>query len=145
MRSRETWIGIFTVCALALGAGCSGPEDDLPREPVSGTVSLDGKPLPGGTITFTPAGGGASAGGATIKDGSFSIGREGGLVPGNYAVAIYASDRPEGQERPKQAGGLKEFKVAKELIPAKYNAKSELKAEIKKGGGNALQFALDSK
>ncbi len=129
---------------LSLSIGCSGSDDGLPREAVSGTVTLDGKPLASGTISFSPKGGG-TAGGGDIKEGSFSIAREVGLLPGNYGVAIYASDRPAGQERPKQAGGLKEFKVAKELIPTKYNSESKLTAEIKKGGGNSLQFALESK
>jgi hypothetical protein len=33
----------------------------------------------------------------------------------------------------------------KELIPAKYNAQSELKAEVKKGGPNEFTFTLVSK
>ena len=37
-------------------AGCSQSSDELPREPVSGTVTLDGQPLASGTIQFSPDG-----------------------------------------------------------------------------------------
>ena len=36
--------------------GCWGTIDDLPREPVAGTVLVDGKPLAEGTIVFYPEG-----------------------------------------------------------------------------------------
>jgi hypothetical protein len=68
--------------ALGLAVGCSGSGDDLPREPVSGTVTLDNQPLASGTISFIPVAG-QGGGGGTITDGKFSIAREGGLVPGS--------------------------------------------------------------
>jgi hypothetical protein len=68
------------------------------------------------------------------------------LVPGSYTVAIYASAAGGAQTKPKEVGGTrKEFQVAKELIPAKYNTNTELKAEIKKGGNKDLNFVLESK
>ena len=84
---------------------------------------------------------GQGGGGGTITDGKFSIAREGGLVPGSYTVAIYAAATQGEQTKPKQVGGTrKESQVAKELIPAKYNANTELKAEIKKGGNKRSKF-----
>ena len=50
--------------ALAVGltiAGCGAQVDGIPREPVSGKVSLDGKALDDGQITFSPADGGEPA------------------------------------------------------------------------------------
>ena len=50
-------------CGLAFSLfallGCGGAEDDLPRQAISGTVTLDGKPLEAGSITFDPADPGA--------------------------------------------------------------------------------------
>jgi len=133
------------LAAFGLAVGCSGSGDDLPREPVSGTVTLDNQPLPNGTISFVPASG-SGGGGGTIKDGKFSIARAGGLVPGSYSVSINASETQGEQTKPKMVGGTrKESQVAKELIPAKYNANTELKAEIKKGGNKDLNFVLVSK
>jgi len=142
---RRLSLASLVLAAFGLAVGCSGSGDDLPRQPVSGTVTLDNQPLASGTISFIPASG-SGGGGGTITDGKFSIGREGGLVPGSYNVAINAAATQGEQTKPKMAGGTrKESQLAKELIPAKYNANTELKAEIKKGGNNDLKFTLESK
>jgi hypothetical protein len=148
---KRRFTSLLVVAAFGVAAGCSGATDDFPREPVSGTVTLDGQPLANGTITFSPTGAshdgeGMGGGGDTIKNGKFSLGRDVGLLPGTYNVAIYASDKPSERTKPAQAAGGKPAELAKELIPEKYNSKSELKAEIKKGGGNgSLKFDLQSK
>jgi hypothetical protein len=139
---------LFLAVGLA-AAGCSGSGDDLPREPVSGTVTMDGQPLIDGVIQFNPAGeatAGATQvpGGGPIKGGQFSIPRESGLVPGNYNVAINAAEKRD-RTKPAQVGGGKATELAKELIPARYNTMTELKAEIKKGVPNEFKFALESK
>jgi hypothetical protein len=142
---RRLGLAFVILAAFGLAVGCSGSGDDLPREPVSGTVTLDGAPLDNGSISFIPTTG-QGGGGGTITDGKFSIAREGGLVPGSYNVAIYASAKGGEQTKPKEVGGTrKETQLAKELIPAKYNANTELKAEIKKGGNTDLNFVLQSK
>jgi hypothetical protein len=131
--------------AALLAAGCSGGGDNLPREAVSGTVTIDGQPLAGGMIQFTPRGGGAGSavgGGSVIEEGRFSIPRESGLVPGSYAVAINASAR--GPEARTKGRLVKGSGLAKESIPARYNARTELSAEIKKGGAHGLEFQLKS-
>jgi hypothetical protein len=136
---------LVVFAALGLAVGCSGPSDDLPREAVSGTVTLDGQPLANGSISFSPAGGsGATGGGDAIKGGKFSIARDSGLVPGNYNFSIYAGANSAERTKPAQAGSLKKSEMAKELIPAKYNSNTELRAEVKKGGGNDLTFTLES-
>ena len=146
---RRTFIALLVAAAGAVASGCSGSGDELPREPVSGTVTLDGTALASGMIQVTPVDDKTGVGGgAPIGGGKFSIARESGLVPGSYRVAIYAGGHggdaakgasPEGRGKERSA-------KANETIPAKYNAQSELKADIKKGGPNdALQFALQSK
>jgi hypothetical protein len=140
---------VFCVCALV--AGCSGSSDNLPREAVAGTVTLDGQPLPAGTISFAPMAGssdaeGTTGGGDTIKNGKFAIARDVGLLPGNYNVAIFAAEKDAAATKPAQVGAGRKSGLAKELIPAKYNSKTELKAEVKKGGGNEqMTFPLQSK
>jgi hypothetical protein len=39
----------------------------------------------------------------------------------------------------------KPTRLGKETIPARYNTKSDLKAEIKPGGAKDLKFPLESK
>jgi hypothetical protein len=151
---RFTHVLVFTAVGLA-AAGCSGSGDELPREPVSGKVTLDGQALADGAIQFMPATSAtgektavAQPGGATIKNGQFSIPRETGLVPGSYNVAINAAERGAEQTKPAGPGtGQKGAKgrVPNELIPAKYNAQTVLTVEIKKGGASDLKFDLQSK
>jgi len=131
--------------------GCSGTGDDLPREAISGTVTLDGQPLNGGVIQFTaPSGGGTSGagdtGGSSISAGQFSIDREHGLVPGNYRVTVNSSSGGAGsQTKPAEPGRPTKADRPKELIPSKYNSESILKAEVKKGGPNNFTFDLVTK
>jgi hypothetical protein len=141
---------VLVCAAVFLPVGCSGSSDGLPREPISGTVTFDGQTLANGSISFIPSGGpagqgDATPGGGTITNGKFSIDRESGLVPGTYNVAIYASER-SARTRPAQVGAApKASELPKELIPAKFNANTELKTEITKGGGNVLTFTLQTK
>jgi hypothetical protein len=124
--------------------GCSGSGDELPRESVSGTVTLDGEPLAEGMIQFSPSSGAPVGGGSRIQDGRFSIPRETGLIPGTYQVTINAA-APTGAEPTKVAAPKKAPRLAKELIPPKYNSQSKLTAEIKKGGTHDLKYELQSK
>jgi hypothetical protein len=152
MMIRYDHVRLRYTLVLAVGlvlTGCSGGGDDLPREPVSGTVTLGGQPLADGVIQFNPVGGATSvgnpvSGGAQIKGGQFSIPRDTGLVPGNYNVAIYSAEKRD-RTKPAQVGGGKVTELAKELIPAKYNSQTELKAEIKKGVPSNFTFSLESK
>src|SRR5438132_10117593 len=76
-------------------AGCGGAGDQLPREPVSGTVTFDGQPLKSGTIRFVPVQTkeGIDSGGM-VTDGRFAVPRQEGPVPGNYKVMIFAAGEP---------------------------------------------------
>jgi hypothetical protein len=143
---------LFFVAVGLVAPGCSGTGDDLPREAISGTVTLDGQPLSAGTIQFTPSGGGtttgsAVSGGSPINAGKFSIDREVGLTPGKYRVTVNAAGAkgtsPAGQ--PPEPGRPNRAERPTELIPAKYNAESTLSADVTKGGPNAFKFDLQSK
>jgi hypothetical protein len=129
--------------ALVVWGGCSEPADDLPREAVSGTVTLDRQPLEKGMIQFVPAAGrGETQAGAPIERGSYSIPKREGPVPGRYTVVITA---PEGGAAAPGGAPGKEVAVPKERIPAKYNTKSTLTFEVKKGEENRGEFPLTTK
>jgi hypothetical protein len=125
--------------ALLAGAGCGGPTDDLPREPIRGQVRFAGKPLGTGTILFLPAQGTAETQAySTISDGAYSIPRQEGPVPGTYKVVIssvVAAPAPAGPPG-------KVLAPPKELIPARYNTKSDQFAAVKKGEENRFDFDL---
>ena len=81
------------LCAMILTtAGCGG----LPKPiKVKGIVTLDGKPVPGATVTFTPVDEGRVASGRTDDDGSFRLttfATDDGALPGTYKVVVMVQD-----------------------------------------------------
>ena len=61
---------------VGMAAGCGGKvSNQPPLMPVSGTVTLDGKPLSGIMISFVPTGStrGTGAGGYTDKAGKYEL------------------------------------------------------------------------
>jgi hypothetical protein len=132
---------LVEMAASACVAGCS-VGDDLPRESVSGTVSFKGDPLKSGMIQFQPAQGEATAGGSGIIDGRYSIPRSEGLVPGKYQVMITGVLTPPVAAKAEMPGESLPTGPAVELIPTKYNSKTELTAQVTKDGPNRFNFEL---
>ena len=130
---------IVLACA-PLIAGCAGG-DGLPREPISGVVTLGGEPLAAGSIQFIPADltKGTPASGE-IQGGKFVIPPERGPVPGEYRVVI--SGGASAPVPVDEAPGASPSPTP-DPVPAKYNISSTLVAEIKAGGSNTLEYALD--
>jgi hypothetical protein len=83
-------------------SGCGGDETSrIKLVPVSGTVTLNGKPLEGAEVTFTPDAGNAKAtpgSDVTGPEGNFKViyrGRS-GLAPGKYKVLVSKLFLPAG-------------------------------------------------
>lgn len=118
--SRDTFVNrvglavLLTAC-LVCAAGC-GRRPTL--VPVSGRVTLDGKPLEFGSVMIQPTAGPAARG--TIRpDGGFTVGTfapgDGAIVgPATVRVACYEQQRPGA---PPPQG---ELALGKSLIPEKY-------------------------
>jgi hypothetical protein len=135
---------------LALGlsfAGCGGAgSDNLPRQALSGTIKLDGAPLKSGMITFDPLNVPTNpvTVGAPIADGAYSIAKGEGATPGTYRVTIRSGGAGDAVPVDNAPGGTPKAR-AKEPVPAKYNEKTELKAEVKADGPNQFDFNLSTK
>jgi hypothetical protein len=86
---------------LAASAGVAGCSRGGPVK-VNGTITLDGKPLPGATVTFLPSReGGRSASGLTEADGSFNLTtfKPGdGALPGEYKITVQVSESDKSTE-----------------------------------------------
>lgn len=121
----------------AIGTGCGGDG----RSKVSGSIKYQGQPLKAGVISFIEEGAMAAAGGSAITDGKYEIPGEAGLKPGKYSVSISAPDNKSKAAAAEAMPGMS-GPPPKETLPAKYNAKTELKAEIKAGGKNVFDFDL---
>jgi hypothetical protein len=146
-----------TILVGVVGCGTSGPD----TQAVQGTVTIDGAPLEGATVYFSPTGsGGAPAAGQTGSGGVFRLTTVvagarggGGAVAGDYAVVIQKREMPAVAELstddPRYGGdrpSTESSKAIKELVPVVYgDAKtSPLQATVKKGV-NAFTFEIESK
>jgi hypothetical protein len=142
---RNCWVfGTLFFCAI----GCGGPS----FVPVSGTVTLDDKPLPNATVGFYPLGAKPGApslnsSGKTNDKGEFTLSaalsNNKGAVVGKHRVSITlepdligtsdlpANKLPKGGKPPK--------------MPAKYQGEgSELTCDVPSGGKSDANFSLKS-
>mgnify|MGYP001236411468 CR=1 FL=1 len=131
-----TWAALL-LCGLLVGCG---EKNELGRLRVTGSVTLDGKPLDQGTIEFAPTGETGVSGGAMITDGEYEIPGDRGLPPGTYTVRISSADEKSG-EAEKLPG--ESDAMAEERIPAKYNTESEITREVKAEGENKFDFKIE--
>ncbi|MFO0791264.1 MAG: hypothetical protein U0805_17515 [Pirellulales bacterium] len=76
--------------ATATFVGCGGAYDST----AYGTVTLDGKTVPRGTVSFHPMSGGPAVYGPISDNGRYTVytGREVGLPAGDYQVSITANE-----------------------------------------------------
>jgi hypothetical protein len=126
--------GALLGVALAAAAGC-GKE----RASVEGTITLDGTPLDGGNISFVPRDADQrQAGWSVVTGGKYAIPPTAGLGTGAFRVEVRAA-RATGEKSPDP-----DVTATKEVVPAAYNARSELTADIKPGP-NVVNFDLKSK
>jgi hypothetical protein len=141
MSRRIVLVGLVLLSATWIGCG---PSDN--REAVSGTVTLDGKPLDQGTIEFVPTAEGVLSGGV-ISSGKFDVPANKGLTPGSYTVRVYSADPPSGTPAAPDPGapGAGGYPMAKDRIPPKYNSESTRTVEITPRGENRFSFEITSK
>jgi hypothetical protein len=133
MRRARFWAAAgFAAAAVGCGGGNVAP--------VSGTVHLDGKPLAGAAVTFSPDtgkdGGVGGSYGKTDGEGRYTlrsvIGDQSGAAVGKHKVSIsLVTTNPENPEAAQQ-----------DLVPAKYNAKTELTFDVPAGGTSQADFKL---
>lgn len=118
---------------LVILIGCG--ESDMPDvATVTGKVSLDGQPLEGAAIKFWPVDGGRTATAVTDAAGEYSLDYNAttkGAKVGKNEVRVSKFDESLGDD-------------AKEIVPERYNSKSELNFEVKSGESNVANFELKS-
>ncbi|UUO07591.1 carboxypeptidase-like regulatory domain-containing protein [Blastopirellula sp. J2-11] len=121
-----------------------------------GIVLLDGVPLEGATVIFSPTGEGRSANGMTNELGEFSLGTiepADGILPGDYQVAIIKSmvdpnkvivDPLAVQEK---TGQFPPSPPNIHIVPRKFAnpERSGLAATISNEGSHDLKFEIATK
>jgi hypothetical protein len=139
---RFPWLLLFV---FFLVFGCSGgPKIAL----VSGTVTLDGKPLPNARVNFQPAGDdrlypGVGSYGKTDKNGNYSLnlidGTGKGAIVGKHRVMIRAI-AAQNTSLP----GKDPEKASPDKVPPQYNVNSILTFDVT-AGDNTADWILESK
>jgi hypothetical protein len=117
-------------------AGCNGQG----IVPVSGRITLDGRPLANAVVLFEPNDDrhnpGMGSTGETDADGRYELRQiqpdRAGAVVGRHRVSIRTA--VHGKERD-----------GHELIPAVYNTDSKLECDVPSGGRHDADFTLFSK
>ncbi|MGL4549685.1 MAG: hypothetical protein ACRC33_00750 [Gemmataceae bacterium] len=128
-------IGTVVAAAVVAACGCdSGPRFYR----VTGTVTLDGKPLDTADILFTDARGALGPEPGKVTNGAFELQAK----EGKKKVTISSSKVIPGSPT-RGAGGEP---VPEEILPEHYydQTKTELTADVSAGGPNKFEFKLTS-
>jgi hypothetical protein len=128
---------VYLLCLtqICLVTGCNKSN----RAAVSGAVTLDGKPVEGGRITFLRVERGAKANEvaeAKIENGQYSIPAAAGPAFGKNRVEIHWIHKT-GKPSLVMPGAMEIV----ELVPKQYNNDSTLSVDVK-SGQNTLDFKL---
>jgi len=129
-------LGLTLVLLGLLLLGCGGPRrTDPKRAAVTGSVTLDGKPLAEGEILFLAVNGQA-VDSLPIANGSFS----GSVSVGPQRVQLAVYTRAKRSLLPDEPP----VEALENMLPAKYHTGSTLTAEIKPDTNLPLSFDLKS-
>jgi hypothetical protein len=140
-------LGLLVIGLSGCGEGTSQSDTAVP---VTGTVTLDGKPLPGANLTFIPllADQGQGGVGSTDAAGKYEVKhfRTGkGLEPGKYRVAVSKLVLQDGSPIP--AGTTSAADLAtKDALPPQFSDpnNTNLSADVA-SGGKPIDFDLTSR
>src|SRR5438128_7172076 len=121
-------LGVASLLMFAFGCGDGRPT----MYKVTGSVTLDGRPVESGEIIFVSIDKGVAPDAGRIDNGSYNV-----LVKsGKKKVEIRAS-RPVVGGKPNPMGP-----VYQDYIPEKYNARTTLEANIKPDAVNHFEYQL---
>ena len=146
MKYKIGMILTFSACCL-ISSACS--DGTLETAPVKGTVTIDGKPLPHGTVMFVPSKGRAARG-EIQADGSFELSTysEGdGAIVDEHRVSVSCVeqhlDSPAGASESTDAGT---FMLSRSLIPKHYSdsSRSGLTFQVERNTDNFTRIELSS-
>lgn len=131
---RNVVLALLSLIICTALSGCSKGRPEPKRVPVTGTVTLDGKPMAEGTIYFKTIGLG-SVDRMDIKEGKF----EGMAEVGQRRVEINQI-----KSGPPIRTPLGDLPNVTNKIPSKYNTQSTLTATVTDEGPNEFKFEATS-
>ena len=137
MRNLISWLTmtLFVSALLVAGCGRTGRQEP-PRYPVSGTVTLDGTPLPQGTVYFRTVSLGLIER-VPIKDGTFA-----GRVAAGERRIEFSVVKDVKYTGPTMPGVPSPETVLAETLPSAFNSESSFTATVTPAGPNVFIFEL---
>ena len=141
----HTWnrLGKSLTLLVVASMGCGGSSDAPDLHEVTGTVTMDGAPLPNASLQFLPKSGeGRPSWGMTDEEGNYELtySRDAvGALPGEHIVKISTSQ--EAEEDP-DTGETSES--SPETVPDVYRTSDKLIVTVS-GDGKPIDFQLNSK
>ena len=148
-----------------VASGCGGGAEVPDTAPVSGVITLDGAPVEGANVTFTPSSQDPEAKpayGTTDANGKYTLattvpgGKADGAVPGKHRITVTkikaaeTTDNGSGEYGtdsyvPAGATGVPQEDTGPEyIVPQRYGSKgtSGLEATVEASGENTFNFDL---
>ena len=141
---------IVTLIVIQMNSGCS----DAPRfAPVSGVVTLDGKPYALGVVSFQPIGTkedpnpGRGSSAFTDANGKFSLKCDAtidGAIVGKHLVRIMSRSEGATSIAPGTSSpdGAPTAKISADPIPPEWNGESKVEFEVPAGGSDKANFDI---
>ena len=146
VRKISLWVVSLALC------GCGSGDDRPELGQVTGTITMDGKPLVGTTVVFAPDNG-RPARGKTDAEGKYEltyIGQTLGAKIGHHRVEIAPNEEGEDEAEIEAATAGESVATSKPPVtpkkigvPARYNVNTVLEADVK-AGENVFDFKLES-
>jgi hypothetical protein len=141
----RVFVAVVVAVVTLFVAGCGKNPHRL--APVSGRVTMDGHPLASAVVAFLPdtkpgAKPSPTSRGETDKDGRYTLTSsedKAGAVVGTSKVRISTMKSSGGSEV--EGGAI----LAREMVPERYNARTELTFEVPEVGTEKADFELSSK
>jgi hypothetical protein len=134
IRLATHWFVRLLTIAFVCSLGCGRPT----KYPAQGAVTLDGQPLSEARILFVPTAEGQKKTGCLVKDGTYRLVADVGLLPGRYQVQIVDDppdvdpDLPAAEREPRR------------LLPEVYATAAPLQVEVDEQGDGDFDFKLKS-
>ena len=146
VRTVSLWVVSLSLC------GCGSGSDQPELGEVTGTITMDGKPLAATIVVFSPDNG-RPARGRTDAEGKYEltyIGETRGAKIGHHRVEIAPNEEGEDESEIEAANAGENVsappspvKPEKTKVPSRYNTDSVLEADVK-AGENVFDFKLES-
>ena len=141
MRTWRIFVGILLAVITASTGGCANKSGTIP---VSGKVTLDGKELETGAVTFSPITSGEPAIGQIQADGTFHLRTKvdgDGALAGRYRVSVAAFKKTSASPT---SPGMPTSTLGESIIPVRYNnsSTSGIQLEVTTSGANNFPIEL---